>query len=63
MRNGRRKSALVAGGAGFIGSHLCEALLSRGMDVLCLDNFLSGQQEPVRRQQLRAVALQAAESG
>jgi dTDP-glucose 4,6-dehydratase len=32
----------VTGGAGFIGSHLCEALLDRGADVVCLDNFLTG---------------------
>lgn len=34
--------AVVTGGAGFLGSHLCEALLARGMEVLCLDNFLTG---------------------
>ena len=33
---------LVAGGAGFIGSHLCEALLRRGERVICLDNFQTG---------------------
>ncbi len=33
---------LVTGGAGFIGSHLCEALLSEGHDVVCLDNLLTG---------------------
>lgn len=33
---------MVAGGAGFIGSHLCDALLTQGMDVVCLDNFLTG---------------------
>ena len=32
----------MTGGAGFIGSHLCEALLKRGHDVICLDNFFSG---------------------
>jgi dTDP-glucose 4,6-dehydratase len=32
----------VTGGAGFLGSHLCEALLRRGIEVLCLDNFLTG---------------------
>src|SRR3546814_4439320 len=42
VKNGGRKSALVAGGAGFIGSHLCDALLAQGMDVVCLDNFLTG---------------------
>ena len=49
MKNGLgRKRALVAGGAGFIGSHLCEALIERGMDVVCLDNFLTGQPSNLR---------------
>src|SRR5688572_22138764 len=34
---------LVTGGAGFIGSHLCERLLNNGHDVLCLDNFFTGR--------------------
>ncbi|HXN91010.1 MAG TPA: UDP-glucuronic acid decarboxylase family protein [Candidatus Sulfotelmatobacter sp.] len=34
--------AVVSGGAGFIGSHLCEALLAKGMRVLALDNFITG---------------------
>ena len=37
-----RKKAVVTGGAGFLGSHLCERLLSDGYEVLCLDNFLTG---------------------
>ncbi|MGV8840425.1 MAG: GDP-mannose 4,6-dehydratase, partial [Bauldia sp.] len=36
------KRVLVTGGAGFIGSHLCEALLERGHEVLCVDNFYTG---------------------
>ena len=38
---------LVTGGAGFIGSHLCEALLERGEEVLCLDNFFTGRKENI----------------
>ena len=36
------KRILVTGGAGFIGSHLCEVLLKEGHDVICLDNFFTG---------------------
>lgn len=38
---------LVTGGAGFIGSHLCERLLAAGHDVLCLDNFFTGSKENI----------------
>lgn len=38
---------LVTGGAGFIGSHLCERLLAEGHDVTCLDNFFTGRRENV----------------
>lgn len=38
----QNKTALVAGGAGFLGSHLCEALLAKGYEVLCLDSFVTG---------------------
>ncbi|MGY2004404.1 UDP-glucuronic acid decarboxylase family protein [Blastococcus sp. SYSU DS1024] len=36
------RRAVVTGGAGFLGSHLCEHLLERGVEVVCLDNFLTG---------------------
>ncbi|MEC7931344.1 MAG: NAD-dependent epimerase/dehydratase family protein, partial [Pseudomonadota bacterium] len=42
MKSGQ-KVTLVAGGAGFIGSHLCRALLDRGEQVLCLDNLLTAR--------------------
>ena len=38
---------LITGGAGFIGSHLCERLLERGEQVLCLDNFFTGRKENI----------------
>jgi UDP-glucuronate decarboxylase len=38
---------LVTGGAGFIGSHLCERLVSDGHDVICLDNFFTGRRENI----------------
>jgi UDP-glucuronate decarboxylase len=38
---------LVTGGAGFLGSHLCERLLREGHDVICLDNFFSGRRDNV----------------
>jgi len=40
---------LVTGGAGFIGSHLCERLLAEGHDVICLDNFFTGRRQNVYR--------------
>jgi len=39
---------LVTGGAGFIGSHLCERLLQRGEEVLCLDNFFTGSKRNIQ---------------
>ncbi|MBU1183967.1 MAG: GDP-mannose 4,6-dehydratase, partial [Proteobacteria bacterium] len=36
------KRILITGGAGFLGSHLCERLLAEGHDILCLDNFFTG---------------------
>jgi UDP-glucuronate decarboxylase len=41
MKNGKMKHVLVAGGAGFLGSHLCEALLAEGAQVLCVDSFVT----------------------
>jgi UDP-glucuronate decarboxylase len=38
---------LVTGGAGFLGSHLCERLLSEGHDVICLDNFFTGNKKNI----------------
>ena len=37
------KRVLVTGGAGFLGSHLCERLLAQGNDVLCVDNYFTGR--------------------
>ncbi len=42
-----KKRVLVTGGAGFLGSHLCERLLYDGCDVLCVDNFLTGAKENI----------------
>lgn len=44
---GDGKTVAVAGGAGFIGSHLCEALLAGGAEVVCIDNFQTGSRENV----------------
>lgn len=42
-----RKRALVTGGAGFLGSHLCDRLLKDNYDVICLDNFFTGQKQNI----------------
>ncbi len=42
-----RKRILVTGGAGFLGSHLCERLLREGHDVLCVDNFFTGRKSNI----------------
>jgi UDP-glucuronate decarboxylase len=41
-------TVLVTGGAGFLGSHLCDRLIERGDDVICVDNFFTGSKENVR---------------
>jgi len=56
---------LVTGGAGFIGSHLCERLVDNGHDVLCVDNYFTGmflplpQDDPRQRQPDIALARSA----
>jgi len=47
LENIQKKRVLVTGGAGFIGSHLCARLLAEGADVLCVDNFFTGQKTNV----------------
>ena len=42
-----RKRVLVTGGAGFLGSHLCERILAQGHDLICLDNFFTGRKDNV----------------
>lgn len=42
------KKILVTGGAGFIGSHLCEKLVEQGNDVICCDNYFTGQKDHIR---------------
>jgi len=48
MKRGRSKTILVTGGAGFVGSHVCDALLSQGATVVCLDSFLTGRRRNLR---------------
>jgi UDP-glucuronate decarboxylase len=45
--NSLRKRVLVTGGAGFLGSHLCERLVARGDDVLCVDNYFTGRKDNI----------------
>lgn len=42
-----RRTILVTGGAGFLGSHLCESLLNAGHDIICLDNFFTGSKRNI----------------
>ncbi|MGP3697609.1 UDP-glucuronic acid decarboxylase family protein [Rhodobacter sp. NSM] len=48
LKRTAQMTVLVAGGAGFVGSHLCEALLRQGHRVICLDSFLTGSMENVQ---------------
>ncbi|MFP3570328.1 NAD-dependent epimerase/dehydratase family protein, partial [Paraburkholderia sp. SIMBA_030] len=48
VRDGNAETILVAGGAGFVGSHLCDALLLRGHRVICVDSFLTGSRANVQ---------------
>jgi len=47
VKDAYRKSYLVTGGAGFLGSHLCEKLLERGDEVICVDNFFTGSKRNI----------------
>ena len=47
MRGLRTQRVLVTGGAGFLGSHLCDRMLSRGHEVLCVDNFYSSTKDGI----------------
>ena len=42
------KKILVTGGAGFLGSHLCERLLKNGNEVVCIDNLYTGHKENIK---------------
>ena len=42
-----KKRILVTGGAGFLGSHLCDRLVDAGHDVLCVDNFFTGTKQNI----------------
>jgi dTDP-glucose 4,6-dehydratase len=44
---GRRKRIVITGGAGFIGSHLCDHFLAKGFEVVCVDNLLTGSTDNI----------------
>ena len=48
MKRKMKLTALVTGGGGFLGSHLCEKLLTKGYDVICADNFFTGSKDNIR---------------
>ncbi len=47
MRDSNQKRVLVTGGAGFLGSHLCQRLVTVGHDVLCVDNYFTGSKQNI----------------
>ena len=49
LRPPSTKRVLVTGGAGFLGSHVCERLIAQGHDVLCVDNFFTGSRRDALR--------------
>jgi len=48
MKSGLKKTVVVTGGAGFLGSHLCERLLDEGCEVLCVDNYFTGSKHNIQ---------------
>ena len=48
MKKNKNKKIIVTGGAGFIGSHLCERLIAYGHDVVCIDNLYTGDTENIK---------------
>ncbi|MFX8616527.1 GDP-mannose 4,6-dehydratase, partial [Acinetobacter baumannii] len=46
-RQSERKTVLVTGGAGFLGSHLCDKLITLGHEVVCVDNFFTGNKRNI----------------
>ena len=50
------KRILVTGGAGFLGSHLCERLINEGNDVICLDNLFTGNKDNIRQHDIKSDA-------
>ena len=49
------KRIIVTGGAGFIGSNLCDRLINEGHEILCVDNFFSGRKEKGARKKTKVV--------
>ena len=47
LRKGMAKRVLVTGGAGFLGSHLCDRMIAAGNEVICLDNYFTGQRKNI----------------